>query len=162
MNVNSVGSDYGYLAIDPLLAAGAPRQTGSSPPATSGGTNVSSLASTLSKLEQLQKTDPGEVQGGHGEHREHAAEGRRPGDGLRAQFLGQLADKFRQAAQTGSLLSGDRVRRLVGLGRRPPRPPPPGREGVREPAASGVSGAQASSVNLEQVLSGAMQQVAAS
>ncbi len=165
MNVSSVTSNNSILALDPLLASGAQSQAGSSTAVPSCGTDISSLASTMNSLQQLQQTDPEKFKQVMASVAGTLETDAANATGSQAQFLSQLASKFQQAAQTGSMSplepSGS-VSAHHGHHHR-------GAKSYSAQQSSGVGGSSAqasgtdptqpSSLNLAQVIQGAMQQV---
>ncbi|HVP60878.1 MAG TPA: hypothetical protein VMT11_09990 [Myxococcaceae bacterium] len=99
MSISGVGSS---AVSSPLLVS---QQSPSVAGAVSGTTSVSDFASLLDQLQQLSWSDPEkfkQVASTIAQQLQQAAQG---ATGNRAQFLGDLANRFQHGAQTGTLPS---------------------------------------------------------
>jgi len=153
MNVNSVGLGTSVSALDSLFAPAAAGQAGAPAAPASCGSNISGFASAMSSLQQLQQSDPAkfkQVMASIASELEADAKG---ATGSKAQFLAQLAGKFQQASQTGTMApleSSSATSTHHGHRHRAAKS-----YGAQQTAAQ-TDPAQQPSVDLAQVITGAM------
>ena len=104
MSVNSVSSSNSISSLDPLLSI----QTQTDVSSTSGAATKSSISkfgSLMNELQQLSQSDPDKFKEVTASIAQTLQSDASNATGNQAQFLNQLADKFQQASQTGSMSS---------------------------------------------------------
>ena len=152
MNVNSVSNSYGISSLDPLSTQTQGQVDLATAVGSSTNSDVSDFASVMNSLQELSQSDPTKFKEVMGSVASTLQADASNATGSQAQFLSQLADKFQQASQTGSMS---------------PLQPPSGGHHHHHHGVKGYSGQQSSSsdgstqqppFDVAQIVQTAMQQ----
>ncbi len=104
MNVNSIGGTYATTALDPTQTTAGADPDGSSIPVLGGeDARPSQRAKLMSELADLQKSDPDKFKQVTEDIAKKLREAAASAGAGQSTFLGNLADKFEQASQSGEM-----------------------------------------------------------
>ena len=159
MGIDGIGSTSSISQLDPLLQIQTSAQVGSTGATDSTTSDVSDFASVMNELQQLQQSDPDKFKQVMSSIATTVQTDASNATGSQARFLSQLAGKFQQAAQTGTMT--------------PLEPSGAGLSGhhghhhhhavqsyaAQQAAGSGSTQQQQQPFDLAQIIQGAMQQV---
>jgi hypothetical protein len=158
MGIDGVSSTRSVSPLDPLLQMQGQRGVISPGSDADAGSSISGFANALKELQQLQQSDPAKFKEVTADIAKTLEADARSATGPQSQFLSELASRFEEASQSGSMSSLEPSRSISGHhGHRHHQ-----HSGVKSYAAQqpdSSAGSQQSQVDLSQIIQDALQSV---